>query len=192
MIGRKYMKSKKKEVKNFLNLYVGLLLLIAVFPAVGCEETLRSGSIEPAAKNENKTVDPAGQKEKRIPDPELEKNKLLWKQSNISDYKFVSSRLQGGVSGWVPVLIEVKSGKAVSMKPAQKPAELERTDGYEDFDTVEKMFAEIQKHIDNGDNVRITYNKEFGYPERITIVPKAGPVDSQFTIEITKFKRISD
>lgn len=185
------MRLKKKEIKNSLSLYVALLLLISVFPAAGCEETLRSGSIDSVVKNENKTVDSA-QKEKRISEPELERNKLLWKQSNISDYRFVSSRLQGGVSGWVPVLIEVKSGKAVSMKPAQKPAELERTDGYEDFDTVEKMFDEIQKHINNGDNVQVTYNKEFGYPERITIVPKAGPVDSQFTIEITKFKRIGN
>lgn len=124
----------------------------------------------------------------KIENPELERNRALWRESKILNYEFVLMRFQGGVYHWVPVSISVRNGQAVSMQPLKDKRELEKIDGYENFDTVEEIFNQIQESFNKGDAVEVTYNKEFGYPEKTRIEPRNGGIDTAFIIEISKFE----
>ncbi len=123
---------------------------------------------------------------------ELVKNRWLWKASKIMGkivgYQFVSKQLSPGMYPFVPVRIKVSDSNAISTKPVRKKAQLERIDGYEKFNTVEKMFDEIQAAIDRGNEVvTVTYNKELGFPEKISMSPLRACEDCSFNIEFTDF-----
>jgi ADP-dependent phosphofructokinase/glucokinase len=125
----------------------------------------------------------------RKADPELQSSKRLWQESKVTDYNFVIIRYQGGVYIWAPVLIQVRGGSVISALPLERVGELVEID-YRDFDTVEKTFRKIEKSHEAGDQITVTYNKEFGYPESVHVVPIGGGTDTQFTIEISKFEVI--
>lgn len=170
---------KKEEIKKCFRLNTSLILLITIFQLSGCSQELISVSSDPTSQNKN-----------TIADTELERNRRLWRESKIVNYNFVSSRYQGGMYFWIPVLIQVRNGKAISMEPTRERAELVKIEGYEDFDTIEKIFDKIHESYDNGDKVTVTYNKELGYPESTNIDPKNGGMDTQFTIVVSNFEVI--
>ena len=123
---------------------------------------------------------------------ELVRNRRLWQESKIESYSFVSRQLCFGMYPCVPVQIIVRNSHAISLKPTRKKRQLERIDGYEDFNTVEKMFDEIQAAIDRGNDVlTVTYNKEFGFPEQISMSPHIACEDCSFQIEFTNFEIIN-
>lgn len=121
-------------------------------------------------------------------DPELQRNEKLWQESKIANYNFVIMRYQGGMYSWAPVLVQVRDGRAISAQPIEEVGELVKVD-YEDYDTIEKIFAKIQESYRKGDSVTVIYNKALGYPENVKIDPKKG-VDALFTIELSKFESI--
>jgi hypothetical protein len=130
--------------------------------------------------------------EKRKADiSELAKNRQLWKEQNIVNYSFVSEQFAGGMYPFVPVQTKVVNSKAISTKPTREKGQLERIDGYDKLNTVEKMFDEIQAAIDREDDLKVTYNQAFGFPEKISTSP-ANVVGEDMTlrIEITKFEII--
>jgi len=123
---------------------------------------------------------------------ELARNRRLWQESKIVSYSFVSRQLCFGMYPCVPVQIIVRNRKPISIKPTRKKGQLERIDGYENFNTVEKMFDEIQAAIDRGNNVtKVTYNKELGFPEQISMSPLKACEDCSFQIEFTNFEIIN-
>lgn len=156
---------KNRQRKELVILTSVSILLIAIFLLSGC-----------------------GRDKNKFSDPELERNKLLWQESKISNYNFVSTWNQGGTWAWVPVLITISNGTVISMEPVRERKESERVQEYENFDTVEKMFDQIQEGYNNGDEVIVSYNKEFGYPEKIIIDSKKGLTDTGFTILISNFE----
>ena len=166
---------KTKETRKFLSFNTTLILLLTTFLLAGCGSLFQSGSIDSLPKNTP-----------RIVDSNLEKNRRLWQESKIVDYNFVSTKFGGGTYAWVPVSIQVKNSQVISMEPV-KERQLQRIDGYEDFDTVEKSFNKIQEAYDKGYGVKVTYNKEYGYPETFSIDDVKDP-DSAFSIEISKFE----
>lgn len=123
-------------------------------------------------------------------DSEWEKNRELWQTSKVANYNFIVTRFVGGTYMYAPMLIKVRDCKAVSLEPTEELLPLIKTDGYEEYDTVEKMFTRIQRFCLNGDKVTVLYNKEFGYPEDIRIFPSGGGVDSGYRIEVKKFEKI--
>jgi hypothetical protein len=170
---------KNKETIKLLNSSLTLLLLILIFQLSGCGQSTKSEVADFKSQNENKMTD-----------DELERNHHLWRESKIVNYNFESTKYQGGQYVWVPVSIQVRNDSAISMQPVRERLPLEKIDGYEDFDTVEKIFDQIQVRRRSGDKVIVTYNKEFGYPEKTRIQPRNGGADTDFTIEISKFEVI--
>jgi Family of unknown function (DUF6174) len=120
---------------------------------------------------------------------ELERNRELWHESKIDNYNFVIMKLDSGTRGWVPSLIKIRSGKVISKKPTMIPGPMDIVDGYDDFDSVEKIFNQIQEAYGKGYTVRVRYNKELGYPEE-TIINHMKSTDSFFSIEVSKFEVI--
>jgi hypothetical protein len=121
-------------------------------------------------------------------DIELQRAIKIWRESHITDYDFVMVRYAGGMSAWVPVSVKVRHGKVVSVAPVREPLELERVDGYDDYDTVEKCFDRIQESYNRKEKTKVTYNHQLGYPETIAFDdPKKG-IDAFYTINISEFK----
>jgi Family of unknown function (DUF6174) len=127
--------------------------------------------------------------EKRKADiSELARNRQLWKEQNIVNYSFVGEQFAGGMYIFIPMQIKVENSKTISMKLTGKNPGLLRTDGYDKFNTVEKIFDEIQTAIDRAVSLNVTYDKEHGFPEKISISPINAGEDMYFRIQITEFE----
>ena len=153
------------------------IFLCIVFFQLNCGNSVKSN----ASKSNSEDV------KIELTEDNLSQNLRLWKDKNISNYSFVLSRFGGGQYGWVPVVIQVENNKAISLKPARKKLELERIDGYEDFDTFDKLFARIGDSYKKKYHVEVVYKKELGYPEKI-IVDDFKTNHSGFYLEVIDFK----
>lgn len=125
----------------------------------------------------------------RLLNSELANNRNKWQEAKIDNYNLKLSKFGGGIYGWVPVSVKVRNNKTESVKPARKHGQLERIDGYDEFNTVEKMFDKIQGAYNRKYSVNVTYNKEFGYPEIIAI-DDLQTSDSFFSMEISNFENV--
>ncbi len=166
--------------------------LAMTFLLSGCatlpDSTLNSDINSPVSVKDANISNADNQKEKA--EIELNQNRSLWKGRKIASYSFVSEQFAGGLYRFVPVQIKVRNSKAISTKPIRKRLQLERIDGYDRFNTVEKMFDEIQTALDQENVVVITYNKEFGFPEKISISPVKSGTDSYFRVVVSNFEII--
>lgn len=88
---------------------------------------------------------------------------------------------------WAVVLIKVRNGRAISIEPLGEPNPLAKFSTYESFDTVEKMFNEIQEAYDREFVVEVSYDKEYGYPEKMTLNNLA-VFDGSIILDISKFE----
>lgn len=159
-------------MKNQFNISI---LVCLIFFQLACGTSVKSNSIESVSENVIS------------PDNDFLQNLQLWKDKKISSYSFVIARFGGGQYGWVPVAIEVKDNKAISIKPARKKLELERIDGYEDFETFDKLFARIDNSYMKKHRIEVVYNKELSYPEKVRI-DDGKTNHSAYYLEISNFK----
>ncbi len=116
-----------------------------------------------------------------------------WKSNNINSYSFVARKDVGGVSSpWnrSPVLIKVEDGKPVSIEVVDKndTSMLARTDGFEDFDTIDKLFDYMLSELENGRMVSAEYDGKVGSPEFVSIF-RSFEIHGGRSIQISRFNR---
>lgn len=163
-------------MKEFL-----LLFTLSLF-AAGC------GNINSApahstpvaySSNSNTNIAPENFKEewkKAFPDAlaKLKTNFELWQGKKIINYDFMAWKTAPGVSSdWAegpPVFINVRKNIATSIKYEHQPPDLERSTGYDEFDTIDKLFAYLKTELESGKMLQVTYDKEFGYPKKSSII----------------------
>ncbi|MBS1794024.1 MAG: hypothetical protein JSS81_09230 [Acidobacteria bacterium] len=92
------------------------------------------------------------------------------------------------MNSWIPFSIRVRDARAVAMEPVREAMVLEHADGYEEYDTFEKIFDLLQQAYERKYPVRVKYNKEYGYPENMTIQPMEA-TDLTYWLEITRFEK---
>jgi hypothetical protein len=92
-------------------------------------------------------------------------------------------------SNWMPALIQVRNDQVASKQPVGEKGVMDTIEKYDDFETIEKTFDSIQGFYDKGYRVEVTYNKEFGYPEKI-LFDNQKTTDSVIIIRISKFEII--
>ena len=64
-----------------------------------------------------------------------------------------------------------------------------RTDGFEEFDTIDKLFNYMKRELDKKQLVNAKYDREFGYPKSVGITSGYGNHSSR-SIVISKFEKI--
>ncbi|MBS1795285.1 MAG: hypothetical protein JSS81_15620 [Acidobacteria bacterium] len=177
----------KRGFRSLLNLFPLILFLscCTVSPDSAIPPVINSPPSVDTLKNSNDN------NRENINDTELNRNRRLWKERNIGNYHFVCTQYVGGQYGFVPVLVKVNSGRAISTKTARNRKQLERIEGYDRFDTVEKMFDEIKTAIDRDFDLTVKYNQEFGFPEEIYMNPKKAGPDLWLRITVTEFEIIN-
>lgn len=197
--------------KNFLQLVFHLILIIAALQFLGCSSTRQSNpqiitidskSVnEPSGNSSNENNSNAVSEEFinewknkfEAASAELESNCHLWQENKIESYDFVIAKYAGGnTNEWnrLPVLIKVRNGQKASIEVESKSdnSYMTRTDGFEDFDAIDKLFNYLRQELSDGDIIDANYDKKFGYPKSVFAKSPFGGVHNYRTIQISKFK----
>lgn len=188
-------------MKVLISGVTGVLILAFVFTLLACSSG-QSDNNYSASKNQNISNKPANiaqenfakewksEFEKTATD--LEKHRQLWQEKQIVNYDFVVRKSAPGVwSGWMraPVLIKVRGDEKISIEQVEKGEDtvVSETDGFEDFDTIDKLFNFLRQELEKGRMLRIKYNKKMGYPEH-TSIHGSYEIHGYVNIAIEKFK----
>jgi hypothetical protein len=169
---------------RILSKFPALILFAVSFVQINCtskNEIANSNSLA-----SNRRVDPSPKRpieygffEKKWKDAyrstfdELERNRNKWHESKIQSYDFVISKgATGHAPTWdrLPVLIKVRNGERTSIEKVSKDDDhliSSRTDGFEDVDTIDKLFDHILEVLDEGNLMDIEYDENYGYPTSV-------------------------
>lgn len=127
---------------------------------------------------------------------ELERNRSLWQENKIVNYDFVVARYAGGVTNdWnrLPVLIKIRQGEKISIEKFEKDKDYvisSRTDGFEDFDTIDKLFDYLRRQLDEGKIIDAEYDKKLGYPGKTISISDSLEIHGWRNIAVEKFEII--
>ncbi len=121
---------------------------------------------------------------------ELERNRRLWLENKIINYDFVIAKDgPGSTNEWrrLPVLIKIREGEKTSIEGLSKSDSLiySKTDGFENFDTIDKLFNYLQEELNNGRILEVKYDKKLGYPKGAVII-YSNEIHGYNSIEISK------
>lgn len=191
-----------------------LVFLISVFLLSGCsavQQNVSSGSTSENNPDNISTPTPIQEKlPKSVADEnfekewkskyetisaELERNHRLWQESKIVNYDFEIAKYAGGVTNhWnrLPVLIKIRDNEKNSIEKVDKDKDYvvySKTDGFEDFDTIDKLFNYLRQELEKGKILYVKYNKKLGYPQKTTI-EDSYEIHGDRSIVIEKFKVI--
>ena len=190
-----------------------LIFLIAVFQILSCSSPEKTNS--QSSMSENKPISSTSEspnsesKQKYIAEEhiaeewrnkyhttadKLEHNRRLWQKSKILNYDFVVWKSQGGTTNlWnrSPVVIKIREGEKTSIEVESKSdnSYMARTDGFEDFDTISKLFNFMRQELDDGKIIEAKYDNKFGYPKEVFVIFSFNS-HGQLGIEISKFEII--
>ena len=123
----------------------------------------------------------------------IEKNRSLWRDSKISDYKMiVKINKTGHATPNGKFIIVVRGGVAKSIKPFDKP-ELEMLGTqirFRGYDTIKGIFNFIESAEKNNtfwDKREIEYDAKFGYPKKVNL-DQSGVMDDELYFEVLGFE----
>lgn len=126
---------------------------------------------------------------------EIEAAREKWSKKEIQSYTFVARKDIGGVSSaWnrSPVRITVESGRMSMIEIVDKSdiSMYARTDGFEEFDTIDKLFDYMLRELESGRMVRADYESTTGYPEFVSVVWSFALDHNGRSITISSFSHV--
>jgi len=113
-----------------------------------------------------------------------------WQDANIPHYSYeLAISCFCIFSQDMPLVIEVKDGEVVSMafKNGKEidPAFLEQ---FQRYDTIDKIFAELEKAQSEAERVEVSYDEKYGFPTQITIDQAVQAADDELYLTISNFE----
>jgi hypothetical protein len=172
---------------NYFKLSLVLFLLIGISQFLGCKVVQKNNLQSQMTKNDSLENRIDEKKTKKVTDINLEKNRSLWLESKIVDYNITVIGTKGGNIIYSKVLIEVRNGKGSLIEPIPKVDKI-RLEIYRDLDTIEKFFDAIQRELENNSDVKVKYNKKFGYPEEFLVSNLKKGVDAWYGMAVKKLE----
>ncbi len=111
---------------------------------------------------------------------EIEVARDNWLKNKIQSYSFVARKDIGGVSSdWnrSPARLAVENGRMSKIEVIDKSdiSMYARTDGFEEFDTIDKLFDYMLRELESGRMVKADYDKELGYPKFVSTLYSYNP-----------------
>jgi hypothetical protein len=89
----------------------------------------------------------------------------------------------------IPVTMEVKDGKIVSMTDVSgQPLKEEFAQTFKEAATVEGLFAIAEENIANADQVEVTYDANYGFPASIVVDRIKMAVDDEISYYVGAFQ----
>ncbi|MBI5841333.1 MAG: hypothetical protein HZB19_14635 [Chloroflexi bacterium] len=124
---------------------------------------------------------------------EYDTNLDKWQNANITHYRFslfVGCFCPG--TDKMPLNIEVQDGKVVSMTYVDgTPVSAEdiQLEFYSRYATIERLFSELKADLDGeADEVTVTYNAAYGFPEQIGIDRIKEAIDDELGLTVSDFE----
>ncbi|MBU7583131.1 MAG: hypothetical protein KAF91_09525 [Nostoc sp. TH1S01] len=122
---------------------------------------------------------------------QLRRNRRLWNQQNIRNYRYtLSNSCFCTPEARGPVIITVKNGITASIttttgEPVSNPEFFER------YKTIPKLFNVIADAIARkADNIDVQYNNQLGYPTQISIDYSFQQADEELYLTIENFQTL--
>ena len=121
---------------------------------------------------------------------ELKQNQSLWMEQKASSYKYTFRHgCFCSPETTDPVFIEVRNGEQISITRPTKTTL--KPQGFEQYGTIEKLFELVQSTINsNPYELTVEYNRQYGYPSRISINPNKNVADDEDSYTVSNFQVI--
>lgn len=122
-------------------------------------------------------------------DTRLEVHRQRWMASGVKSYR-MTVKVHGAWFGGVAE-VEVRNGVPVSVTARRGNVETSAT-GFQGHDTVEELFAIIQRAQDReAERLETRYDRELGFPIHADVDPRFGTADDEhgFTVEAFRVLR---
>ncbi len=123
---------------------------------------------------------------------EVNSDQAKWQDASVSHYRY-----ELGISCFcvfaqdMPLVIEVKDGKAVSMEyKSGKEIDPALLPEFQRYDTIDKIFAELEKAKSEAERVEVTYDEKYGFPSQITIDRAVQAADDELYLTISNFEAL--
>ena len=123
---------------------------------------------------------------------ELTRNQEKWQNANIAHYRFnLNVGCFCAFRSNMPLSIEVKDGQVVSMKYADgtQVNENDRA-SFDQYATLDTLFDYTSKRMKDADEVKVTYNATYGYPEEVSIDAIKNAVDDELYLSVSGFEAL--
>jgi uncharacterized protein YceK len=113
-----------------------------------------------------------------------------WQDANISHYRYELSISCFCIFAQdMPLVIEVKDGEVVSMEyKSGKEIDPSFLEQFQRFDTIDKIFAELETAQTEAERVEATYDEEYGFPTQVTIDQAVQAADDELYLTIANFE----
>jgi hypothetical protein len=121
---------------------------------------------------------------------EMNSDQAKWQHANVSHYRYeLAISCFCIFSQDMPLVIEVKDGKAVSMEyKSGKEIDPSFLEQFQRYDTIDKIFAELEKAQSEAEKVDVTYDETYGYPTEIKIDQAQMAADDELYLTISNFE----
>lgn len=123
---------------------------------------------------------------------EFDKNLMKWNESGVSHYRF---QLVVGCfcpfSDINPLTIEVKDNQVLSMMGANGVEILDTDPLYPmlmNYATVDNLFTWTTDVLANADEVKVTYDATYGFPDNISVDYIEEAIDDEIGVRISNFE----
>ncbi len=185
-----------------------LVSLLSVFVLTACSSSQQNSSVNSEDENKNiKVISESSPQSDEVTTianesfandwkeefeatvDEIERNRRKWQESKIENYSFEIAKYAGGTTNpWNrrPFLIKIQNGEK-TIEKIEKGYD-EETDGFEDIDTIDKLFNYLRKELENGKIIEAKYHKKFGYPKEVFIIYTYEHNHNSHNIFISKFE----
>jgi Zn-dependent M32 family carboxypeptidase len=124
---------------------------------------------------------------------QIEQNQQKWQDAAISHYRYnLSISCFCVFTQDMPLIIEVKDGKVVSMEYQSgkeiDPALLEM---FEKYATIDRVFEELKAGINGGaDEVTAKYDPTYRFPTEVTIDVERQATDDELYLTLSNFEKL--
>jgi hypothetical protein len=120
----------------------------------------------------------------------LAKNREKWDAANVSHYRFeLTISCFCPFMDVVPVTVEVKDGKIISLTDVNgQPLREDFRATFEKAATVDGLFAIAEENLSNADQVKVTYDAQYGFPVSIVVDRIKLAVDDEIAYYVGAFK----
>ena len=124
---------------------------------------------------------------------EIEQNKEKWGDQGISHYRY---HLFVGCfcvfSADMPLIIEVKDGKAVSMEyQSGREIDASSREIFKRYETMDLIFAELEAGLNGAaDEVTVTYDSTYGFPTEAFVDVVKEAADDELSLTVSNFEAL--
>lgn len=114
---------------------------------------------------------------------DFDRSLALWKAKRPANYEMTVAATTSAIMA-TRVVISVEGETAKSVQRAD-PKDIDRTDRYKSYDTVEKLFDLVKANQKLGpERFSVTYDPDLGYPKSIKADPIPNAVDDEYSVRV--------